>query len=211
MDFGNIFEKMMKLSLSDDEEKVIDVTSKFSQPDISNNGNISIASDCLDVKVKKTSKDFRFKVFISENNTAKDIKITSKDNTINISSNKKNIKGYVQFYIPLIDELIIETGNNDISVKSLLAEKVKITSKKGDVVYSADDVQSALLKSNNGDIIVNISKDTYKLILKSENGDVVKNGVKSSRDAKYTIECYTKNGDILITNQEKNNYKKKEG
>ncbi|MBR5479524.1 MAG: DUF4097 family beta strand repeat protein [Clostridia bacterium] len=118
---------------------------------------------------------------------------------INIETINTRFKGYVEIKLPKCENLTVITTAEDVFMEGVDVEDIVVNTTSGDVSVVKAKFNKACVQSDYGDVSFDTEKVKYKLCLETDNGEIVKENVRSYSDAKKSITCKTKSGDIHIT------------
>lgn len=188
-----------------EKSELEDVTDKFANSaftQINKVQNIKIRSDYLDIKIKYTDSVFNVKFFLEHTEDLKTLKIKNINNQETllflVFSEKKDIKGYVEFYIPKCTQIIIDSKRSNVDIKFIEAESIKVYTFSGDVNLYNVKSQMVEIRTKEGDILLQIPPQMYKFKLKTISGNIIKNCISSDYSSQFFINCESENGDVIV-------------
>lgn len=159
-----------------------------------------IESHNLDIKIVE-SNTFKCELYLSSECDKSKVSVNVKSRKdrleIVVSYDGDNADGYLSISSGALECLDITNDNGDIVLAHLNVHDITTRNSNGDTIVDKVILNEANVTSKNGDVILKLANKS-RLSLKTSNGDVIANGVKSREDSSSSINCFVKNGDIVV-------------
>lgn len=197
-----IFSRLLSIS-KDDKKAYVDVTkSVLDSASFDGIDEVFIKTDSIPVDINMSSSKVHCAVFAKKSDESSCVHVNQKLNrkklVIEISADKDNLKAYFDLKLPIVEHLVVDSTDGDITLKNIKAENIEIVSSSGDVLLHCASFDRCAVDTSASDIHFVLCKGDYDIKAKTKEGDVTKVKVKRVPSSDKKIVCKSDCGDILF-------------